>query len=65
LKTVNTKMIKVIEKRQNELTKLCSELIQAKSENPPGDTSEASGVAEDFLKQKASNIRLSSQRKGT
>jgi len=57
LKTINAKMIKVIEKRQNELTKLCSELIRAKSENPPGDTSEASRVVRDFLKQEGINYQ--------
>jgi len=43
-------MVETIEKRQNELTKLCSLLVQARSENPPGDVSEAAKVCEDFLR---------------
>jgi succinyl-diaminopimelate desuccinylase len=44
-------MAEVIEKRQAELNKLCVELIQAKSENPPGDVSEAANVVTSFLRQ--------------
>ncbi len=45
------RMVEIIEKRQSELSELCTELIQAKSENPPGDVSEAANVVESFLKQ--------------
>ncbi|HKZ94057.1 MAG TPA: ArgE/DapE family deacylase [Candidatus Bathyarchaeia archaeon] len=51
MKSLNQKVADIIEKRQNELTKLCSELVQARSENPPGDVSDVAKVCEDFLKQ--------------
>jgi succinyl-diaminopimelate desuccinylase len=38
-----------IENRKEDLVNLCSSLIKAKSENPPGDVSEASTIVEDFL----------------
>ncbi len=38
-----------IEHRTKESTRLCSRLIQAKSENPPGDTTESAILVEDFL----------------
>jgi len=44
-------MAEIVEKRQTELKKLCSELIQAKGENPPGDVSETAVVIECFLKE--------------
>jgi len=44
-------MAGIIEKRQNDLNRLCSQLIQAKGENPPGDVSEAARVVESFLKE--------------
>jgi len=49
LKKFATKIGKVVERRAKELNKLCSELIQAKGENPPGDVSEAADVVERFL----------------
>lgn len=51
MRKLNTKMAEAIEKRQDELTQLCKALIQAKSENPPGDVSDAARVCQDFLKQ--------------
>jgi len=50
LKKLGNKISEVVEHRAKELNKLCSELIQAKSENPPGDVSEAAKVIEQFLK---------------
>jgi len=51
LTQLRTKMAEIVEKRRSELNKLCSELIQAKGENPPGDVSEAAAVIERFLEQ--------------
>jgi succinyl-diaminopimelate desuccinylase len=51
VKTPVSKMAKIIEEREPDLRKLCSELIQAKSENPPGDVSEAVDVIDNFLKE--------------
>lgn len=51
LKTLSERMTKFIENHQADMTKLCSQLIQAKSENPPGDVSAAAQIAEDFLAQ--------------
>ncbi len=51
MKTLDAKTAKIVEKRQAELKKLCIELVQAKSENPPGDVSEAAQVIEHFLTQ--------------
>ncbi len=51
LKTVSEKMTKFIENNREELNRLCSRLIQARSENPPGDVSDAAHIAEDFLTQ--------------
>jgi len=49
LKKIEPQFSKLIEKREKELNKLCCELIQAKSENPPGDVSEAAKGIERFL----------------
>jgi len=57
-------MAEIVEKRQNELNKLCSELIRAKSENPPGDVSEAAHVIEGFLKQEGVNYQTLEPVKG-
>jgi len=64
LKTLGAKMVQVIEKRQNELTKLCSELIRAKSENPPGDVSDAANVCRSFLKQEGIKYQAFEPEKG-
>jgi len=55
LEKLETKMIKSIENRKQELSKLCSELIQAKGENPPGDVSEAAHTIERFLENEGIN----------
>ncbi|MGQ9469985.1 MAG: M20 family metallopeptidase [Nitrososphaerales archaeon] len=47
-----------VESLKGELLKLASSLIRARSENPPGDTSEVANVAEDYLK----TIGLSTRR---
>ncbi len=57
-------MAEVIEKRQNELNSLCSELIKAKSENPPGDVSEASNVVQNFLRQEGISYQTFEPAKG-
>jgi len=49
VKTLSERMMKFIENQQANMNRLCSNLIQARSENPPGDVSEAAQVAEDFL----------------
>jgi len=64
LKTLGKKMADTIEKRQNELTKLCSELVQAKSENPPGDVLAAAKVCRDFLKQEGISYQTYEPEKG-
>ncbi|MCP8320483.1 MAG: M20 family metallopeptidase, partial [archaeon] len=45
-----TKLSDEIESLKGDLLKLSSSLIRARSENPPGDTSEVANVAEDHLK---------------
>jgi len=55
LKTLGTRIKKIIEKRQPELNKLLSQLIQAKGENPPGDVSETARVVESFLREEGIN----------
>jgi len=42
-------MAKIVEKRQTYLHTLCSELIRAKGENPPGDVTAGAQVVERFL----------------
>ena len=64
LKKLGAKMAQIIDKRQNELTRLCSELVQAKSENPLGDVSEAAGVVKDFLKQEGISFQTYEPEKG-
>ena len=44
------KINRLIDQRKTELNKLLCELIQAKSENPPGDVSRAAHVIANFLK---------------
>jgi len=57
-------MVENVEKRQTDLNKLLTELIQAKSENPPGDVSEAALVIENFLKQENINYQTFEPLKG-
>jgi len=64
LKKLGAKMAQIIDKRQNELTRLCCELVQAKSENPPGDVSEAAGVVKDFLKKEGISFQTYEPEKG-
>ncbi len=64
LKTLNQKLVQIVEKRRKELTELCSELVQAKSENPPGHVSAAARVCEDFLKQEGIGYRIFEPEKG-
>ena len=64
MRTLSAKMIQVIEKRQNELIRLCSELIRAKSENPPGDVSDAANVCKSFLKQEGIKYQTFEPEKG-
>jgi len=64
LRTLSAKMIQVIEKRQNELIRLCSELIRAKSENPPGDVSDVANVCKSFLKQEGIKYQTFEPEKG-
>ncbi len=47
------KMAEYVEERRGELNTLCSRLIRAKGENPPGDVSETAAVIERFLKQES------------
>ena len=47
---VTAKINRLIDQRKKELNKLLCELIQAKSENPPGDVSSAAHVIESFLR---------------
>lgn len=44
-------VIQAVEDRKEELLELCSQLIQIKSENPPGDSSEISSFIENYLSQ--------------
>jgi len=64
LKKLETKIGKVVERRAKELNKLCCELIQAKSENPPGDVSEAAKVIKQFLKAEGINYQTFEPAKG-
>jgi succinyl-diaminopimelate desuccinylase len=50
MKKVETRINGMIERRTKELNRLLCEIIQANSENPPGDVSEAAEVIEDFLR---------------
>ena len=49
MKKLHAKINEIVEERAKELTKLCCQLVQAKSENPPGDVTEAAHVVENFL----------------
>ena len=57
-------MIKIIENREQELSKLCSKLIQAKGENPPGNVSETANIIEQFLETEGINHRRFEPTKG-
>ncbi len=39
----------LVKKRRKELVRLCMDLISADTQNPPGDTRRAVGIAKDFL----------------
>ncbi len=64
MKTLGKRMVEIIEKRQNELTRLCSELIRAKSENPPGNVSDAANVCKSFLEQESIKYQTFEPEKG-
>jgi len=64
LKKFGNKISKIVERRAKELNKLCCELIQAKSENPPGDVSEAAKVIKQFLKTEGINYQTFEPAKG-
>jgi len=49
LKKLSAKIDETFVHRAKGLTKLCCQLVQAKSENPPGDVTEAAHVIENFL----------------
>jgi succinyl-diaminopimelate desuccinylase len=50
MKAIKAAIVEAVEKREKDLNKLVSQLIRAKSENPPGDVSESTYVIENFLK---------------
>jgi succinyl-diaminopimelate desuccinylase len=50
LNKITVKINHLIDQQKKELNKLLCDLIQAKSENPPGDVSSAAHVIENFLK---------------
>ena len=64
MKTLDAKMAEIVDKRQAVLKKLCIELVQAKSENPPGDVSEAACVVEQFLTEEGINCQTFEPEKG-
>lgn len=59
-----TRLSDKVESLKGELLKLASSLIRARSENPPGDTSEVANIAEDHLKAIGLSTRRIEQIKG-
>lgn len=52
LKALNRKVDNYIQAHASELLNLCCDLIKAKSENPPGDVSNPTQIAQTFMEQK-------------
>lgn len=64
MKTLDTRMIEAVEKRQTDLSRLCIELVRARSENPPGDVSETAHVVEHFLAEEGIRYQTFEPEKG-
>lgn len=64
MKAIDAKIAAAVEKREKDLNRLLSQLIRAKSENPPGDVSEPAHVIEDFLKEEGINCQKYEPSKG-
>ncbi|MHA1710054.1 MAG: M20 family metallopeptidase [Candidatus Baldrarchaeia archaeon] len=57
-------ILKVIEQKEREVASLCSELIKRKSENPPGDVSEAAFFVRDLLKEWGLDVKTVEPERG-
>ena len=64
MKKLGAKIDETFEHRAKQLTKLCCQLVQAKSENPPGDVTEAAHVIENFLETEGINYQTFEPAKG-
>ena len=64
MKKLSAKIDETFEHRAKGLTKLCCQLVQAKSENPPGDVTEAAHVIENFLETEGINYQTFEPAKG-
>jgi len=58
------KLLRSVEARRNDLLTLCCNLIKAKSENPPGDVSEAASIAKDYLKKNGLKVEAHEAERG-
>ncbi|KPV65245.1 MAG: putative metallohydrolase [Candidatus Bathyarchaeota archaeon BA1] len=51
VKELKTRALSYIDKRRDEIIKLCSKLIQIPSENPPGDVTEIASFIKDYIEE--------------
>jgi succinyl-diaminopimelate desuccinylase len=64
LQQLKKKALAEVDRRTEDLTRLCSDIIGIPSENPPGDTTEVSKFVEEYLKRIGLNVRTYSPKKG-
>ena len=54
---IKNQILNEIDRRENELIELCSNLIKIPSENPPGDTSRVADFATEFLRKRDRTVQ--------
>jgi succinyl-diaminopimelate desuccinylase len=64
VKNNEARVLEYINGHGNELIEICSQLIKAKSENPPGDTSEVSEVVKEMLNKSGLSCQIVEPLKG-
>ena len=62
---MRTRFLDYVERKKKEVFKLCSDLIQIPSENPPGDTTEIAKFLRDFLERNGVSVREYEPKKGS
>ncbi|MEM3737416.1 MAG: ArgE/DapE family deacylase [Candidatus Bathyarchaeia archaeon] len=61
---IEEELVHIIDRKREELLKLCCNLVKARSENPPGDVSEAASVAEEYLRNEGLKVEVYEPEKG-
>lgn len=62
---VKRKLFREIDKRGEEIVKLCADIVRIPSENSPGDTTELAGFLRDYLKGKGIKVKTLEPKENT